>query len=180
MKLLRGRPTAGEFEELIRPHMGHLYRLAYRFTDSEADAEDLVHDVLVKLYPRRKELKKIDSLRPWLSRVLYRQFIDEFRRKKASPIRLAEDLSKSVDGFDLVQLTPSSEPGPEEETANTLNIKRVMKALVSLPEEQRVLLLLRAEGYTLSELSEQLDCPLGTLKSRLHRARNSLRAVLNM
>ena len=68
------------FEELLAPHLRKLYRLAYRFTGQVADAEDLLQDVLVKLYERRDELSSIEDLGPWSSRVLYNRFVDKQRQ----------------------------------------------------------------------------------------------------
>lgn len=179
MILSWGQTTASEFVELLRPHVAYLYRLAYRFTGTESDAEDLVQDVIVKLYPRRKELHKIESLRPWLTRVLYRQFVDNVRRIKSSPVHLAEDYTSEMIESAFFEQAQSSDPGPEEEVENKIYSERVAKALSLLSNEQRALLMLHAEGYTLSELTEHLDSPLGTLKSRLHRARINLRGILD-
>src|SRR5258706_11531281 len=82
----RARPDALNFEDLLRPQVEYLYRLAWRFTGSVADAEDLVQDVLIKLFPRTQELLEIEKLRPWLARVLYNQFVDSVRRQARSPV----------------------------------------------------------------------------------------------
>src|SRR3989442_13998665 len=82
----RARPAELNFEDLLRPQVEYLYRLAWRFTGSVADAEDLVQDVLLKLYPRTRQLVDIEQLRPWLARVLYRQHVDLVRRPARSPI----------------------------------------------------------------------------------------------
>src|SRR5258708_14368480 len=88
----RTRTAASNFEKLLRPQVEYLYRLAWRFTGSVADAEDLVQDVLLKLYPRTRELVNIEQLRPWLARVLYRQYVDLVRQRARSPIiELAAD-----------------------------------------------------------------------------------------
>src|SRR5947208_16187330 len=88
----RTRTAASKFEDLLRPQVEYLYRLAWRFTGSVADAEDLVQDLLLKLYPRTRELLDIEHLRPWLAKVLYRQYID-FVREQAHPppVELASD-----------------------------------------------------------------------------------------
>ncbi|MFQ5488882.1 MAG: RNA polymerase sigma factor, partial [Gammaproteobacteria bacterium] len=74
------RADQAHFERLLRPHLEQLYRLAYRFTGNATDAEDLVQDLLIKIYPRREELKQVEKLRPWLARVMYNLFIDHKRR----------------------------------------------------------------------------------------------------
>src|SRR5438477_7122196 len=63
-----------DFERLLRPHLDHLYKLAYRFTGSADRAEDLIQDLLVRIYPRIAELARIEQPRPWLVRVMYRMF----------------------------------------------------------------------------------------------------------
>src|SRR5712664_2035056 len=82
----RARPAALNFEDLLRPQVEYLYRLAWRFTGSVADAEDLVQDVLIKLFPRTRELLEIERLRPWLARVLYHQYVDSVRQRARSPV----------------------------------------------------------------------------------------------
>src|SRR5260370_6089079 len=83
----RARPAALNFEDLLRPQGEYLYRLAWRSTRSVADAEDLVQDVLIKLFPRTQELLEIENLRPWLARELYNQYVHSVRRQAQSPIR---------------------------------------------------------------------------------------------
>src|SRR2546427_11926419 len=91
----RARPDALNFEDLLRPQVEYLYRLAWRFTGSVADAEDLVQDVLLKLYPRTRQLVDIERLRPWLARVLYREDVDLVRQRARSPIA---DLAADAEG----------------------------------------------------------------------------------
>ena len=174
--------SAAEFESLLRPHLRHLYQTAYRFTGTRADAEDLVQDVLVKLYPRLSELRTVDQLRPWLARVLYRAFVDEWRRRgrrgeQVAPV--AQDGAET--GTDPMDRLPCVSPGPEQETQAGLIRARLDAALATLNPEQRAVVALHdMEGYTLEELASLLDCPTGTLKSRLHRARARLRIELDM
>lgn len=172
------RASSSEFENLLRPHVEYLYRLAYRFTGGAADAEDLVQDVLVKLYPRCAELAKVEQLRPWLARVLYRQFVDAVRRQARAPV---VDPVSGADGDDPMDQFPAEQEGPEEQAARNLSHPHILRALMQLNAEQRAVLTLHdVEGYSLEELEPILDVPLGTLKSRLHRARQRLRGLLSM
>src|SRR5882762_11464065 len=82
----KARPAELNFDDLLRPQVEYLYRLAWRFTGSVADAEDLVQDVLLKLFPKTEELLEIERLRPWLARVLYNQYVDSVRQRARSPI----------------------------------------------------------------------------------------------
>ncbi len=173
----RTRPAAPNFEDLLRPHVDYLYRLAWRFTGSVADAEDLVQDVLLKLYPRTQELFDIEQLQPWLARVLYRQYVDFVRQRARTPIA---ELANNTEGDDnLLDTLPAIEDGPEEHAERSGWRERILGALDRLNPEQRAVVTMHdVEGYTLEELETILETPLGTLKSRLHRARHRLRALL--
>ena len=175
----RARPATSNFEDLLRPQVEYLYRLAWRFTGSAADAEDLVQDVLLKLYPRTQELLKIERLRPWLARVLYRQYVDSVRQRARSPIAvLATDAEGEDNPLDTL---PAMTDGPEEHAERSWWRERILAALERLNPEQRTVLTMHdVEGYSLEELETILEAPLGTLKSRLHRARQRLRALLPM
>jgi len=171
---------SANFDELVRPHLDHLYRLAYRYTGSASDAEDLVQDLLVKLYPRINELQDIEQLRPWLARVLYRIFIDNVRRQSRSPVHLVSALEDSrVNSIELEDVA-ALDDNPEYQVARTKDAQKLTSAIDQLSEEHRSVIMLHdVEGFTLDEMQTILDCPTGTLKSRLHRARNRLRNLLS-
>jgi len=174
IKLWPSRPTEHEqFEVLLQPHLHQLYKLAYRFTGQRADAEDLVQDVVIKLYPRLQELQKIEQLGPWLARVLYRHFVDRVRSKQRSPLHLVGENEPALD--EHRDKTP--DPAGKVETALLQN--RLLAALNQLNEDQRALVILHdVEGYTLNEIHTMHDVSIGTLKSRLNRARSRLRELL--
>lgn len=162
-------PAAETFEARLRPHLERLYRLAYRFTGTREAAEDLVQELCVRLYPRHAELQALEQPGPWLARALHNLFVDQMRRQGRSPVEAVEELPEVA----------SQAPGPEELTARDLTLERVEAALARLPPEQRAVLAWHdLEGYTLEELAESRDLPLGTLKSRLHRARAALQRLL--
>ncbi len=168
-------PTAAEFETLVRPHLDRLYRLAYRLTLAVPDAQDLVQDVLVKLYPRRDELSSINDLAPWLSRVLYNQFVQQTRRYRSQRLRVIPE----ADGDPMDSLEGPGED-PLVGVQRSFDITEVQAGLAKLSEEHRTVLLMHdAEGYKLHEIQTITGIPLGTLKSRLHRARARLREVIN-
>ena len=162
------------FETLLAPHVTRLYRLAYRFSGTSHDAEDLVQELLIKLYPRYQELLEVDDLSPWLSRTLYHLFIDETRRNKRNPLHDAleeEELMEHV----------SHQQEPHQALENRQLQQQLQRALATLNPDQRALVSLHdMEGYTLQEIEHLIHTPLGTLKSRLHRARQQLREHLAM
>ena len=179
LQFQRNRNAASKFEELMRPQVEFLHRLAWRFTGSVADAEDLVQDVLLKLYPRREELAGIEQLRPWLAKVLYRQYVDFVRRQARSP--LSAPAAGAPEGGDPLDAVADPEDGPEGRAERGEWRDRILTALGRLNPEQRAVVVMHdIEGYSLEELEPILEAPLGTLKSRLHRARQRLRADLGM
>lgn len=162
-----------QFEELLQPHLHQLYKLAYRFTGQRADAEDLVQDVVLKLYPRLQEIQKIEQLAPWLARVLYRHFVDRVRSKQRSPLHLVDKDESILDEH------KNEIPNPAENVEAALLQNRLQEALNQLNEDQRALMILHdVEGYTLNEIHTMHDVSIGTLKSRLNRARSRLRELL--
>lgn len=171
--------TQSGFEALVRPHLKPLYRIAFRMTGRHEDAEDLIQELLTKLYPRRAELAGVDNLRPWLLRVMYRLFIDTHRRNTRSPIHLAVDNQPDHATTDLLDSLPHPDEGPEAETESAARTRQLLLAVSRLSEDHRSVISLHdVEGYTLEEMQVVLDCPIGTLKSRLHRARARLRELL--
>ena len=170
---------AVEFERLLREHVPALYRAAYRWTGAVDRAEDLVQQLLARLYPRLAELRALDQLRPWALRVMYRIFVDQLRRERASPVQFGADpvASDDLPAEDDAWVDPG--PGPLELTDRDVTQERLLRAWERLGEEHRMVLSMHdIEDYTLPELARIMDIPLGTLKSRLHRARARLRELL--
>ena len=171
---------AAEFERLLRGHVPALYRSAYRWTGAVDRAEDLVQQLLVRLYPRLAELRELDQLRPWALRVMYRIFVDQLRRERSSPVQFGAEPTADAEQSgtdDEAWLDPG--PGPVELTEQEVTQERLLRAWERLGEEHRVVLSMHdIEDYTLPELAQIMEIPLGTLKSRLHRARARLRELL--
>ena len=167
------KDSHARFEALVSPHLNNLYKLAYRLTGQRDYAEDLVQDLLLKVYPRLDEMQGIEKLAAWLSRVLYHLFIDQYRRQQRSPIHLMSD-------EDVIYDTHASNMAGPSEVANAeLTQELINKALEQLSEDRRILIMLHdVEDYSLQEINEMTGIPIGTIKSRLSRARNKLREII--
>lgn len=164
--------SADSFAVLLKPHLPKLFRLACRLAHTTADAEDLLQDVLVKLFSRRDELSSIRHLPPWLGRVLYNQFIDDVRRYGRQPLKLVQD------GIEIDEVA-DHRANPERAAVRAGDSQSLIKSLAKLSEEHRIVLVLHdVEGYTIKEIEELTSVGQGTLKSRLHRARARLRDLL--
>ena len=141
-----------------------LRRYAAVLTRNEADADDLVHDTLVRAYERQGTFRAGGNLRTWLLSILHNTFIDEHRRQKAEAQRRQG----------IADLTCSVAPADQE---NGIRLRQIQEAFFHLPDEQRSALhLVAIEGLSYQDAAAALGIPLGTLMSRLSRARAALRA----
>ncbi len=158
---------AGRFERVVRPHFDALYRAAIRLTRSRADAEDLVQEVCLRALPALDRIETLEYPLGWLLRVQYRVFVDAARRRARSPF-------VATDGATADERALSADPGPEELTEASLMRRRLARAWPELEPEQRALLALHAEGYTLAELEAMTGLSRNAVGVRLHRARARL------
>jgi len=141
-----------------------LRRYARSLTRDENQAEDLVQDALVRAYERRSSFRSDGNLRGWLLSILHNTFIDG-RRREAVETRRSQRLAE-----DAVSVAPAEQEG-------RVRLQQIMRAFGNLPEEQRAVLhLISIEGLSYQEAAATLDIPIGTLMSRLGRARAALRA----
>lgn len=163
----------------LRPHIAELYRLAYRLTGNEADSEDLLQDLVIKLHGRGDEIASLDKPGIWLARVLYRQYVDSYRRAVRRPLSASELDCDETDEDPVAGLAEHASRQPERLTEQRMEAGRLQAALDSLnPAQRDVVMLHDVEGYRLTELEDVLSQPVGTLKSRLHRGRRRLRERL--
>ena len=162
------------FASQISPHLQNLYRQAYRLTNSQDNAEDLVQDLLLRLYEKQLNFSEIQNLQGWLLRSLYNQFIDNTRKQNRSPVDLRE-----FDSDTILESHSDDSLSPHMLFQQQLTEKALIQVMLKLnPDQQALMALHDIEGYTLTELSDILDTPTGTLKSRLHRARKTVRNEL--
>lgn len=174
-KLFKSRHTKDGFIQQVRPYLQAMYRTAWRLTGSEDDAEDLLQDFLLKLYEKQVDFATLDNPQTWCLRGLYNQFIDNVRKQNRSALGLTEEVNEEyLDSLSDQQHTP------HQITEHHAEIKYAEQLLQQLNADQRIILILHdIEGYTLTELETVLNAPLGTLKSRLHRARNALNEIIS-
>lgn len=162
-----------QFEALLKPHLSWLYRLSFHYTGDQHDAEDLVQELLLKLYPRLQELQQIEKLEPWLARVLYRLFVDTYRKSQRSVVHYTDEDNNLYNSHE------NDEPLPEEALSRQIDQQNLSEALEKLEEDQRLTILLHdVEGYNLQEIHDMTGIAVGTLKSRLSRSRKKLQMML--
>ena len=161
---------------MLRPHLDRLYRLACRLAGSKPEAEDLFQDVLLKAFARLDDLLAVTEPGPWLCRVMYNHFIDN--RRRFARARLVTIEESQLPGQSVESLPGDLDPVRDAERLD--NIMRLDRALAALSDEHRLMVLLHdSEGYKLEEIHQITSVPVGTIKSRLHRARARLREILD-
>lgn len=164
---------AERFDSVMRDQVMPMYQAAYRHLRNVEDAEDLVQDILTKLYPRLEEVESIEALRPWLDRIVYHSFVDFLRKQGRTPVTVEDDTA-----IDMARAENSS---PEQAASRAETANRLNAAVERLPEDQRALVDLHLiQGYTLAELVSVFDAPLGTLKARVHRIKGRLKKELGV
>lgn len=157
------KPSRPPFD--VFAQLGPLRRYARSLTRNDADAEDLVHDALLRAYERRAGFRAGGNLRGWLMSILHNAFIDRSRSARAERQRIDE----------AAHLADTSMPAPQE---HTTRLAQVRSNFFALPEEQRAAIhLVAIEGLSYQEAADALGVPVGTLMSRIGRARAALREM---
>ncbi|NUP53586.1 MAG: RNA polymerase sigma factor SigE [Catenulispora sp.] len=158
------------WDEIVRTHSQRVYRLAYRLTGNQHDAEDLTQEVFIRVF------RSLSSYQPgtfegWLHRITTNLFLDMVRRR--ARIRF-DSLGEDAD-----DRLPGREPSPERIFTDTHMDADIEAALAALaPEFRAAVVLCDIEGLSYEEIAATLDVKLGTVRSRIHRGRSQLRAAL--
>ena len=167
------------FERAVVEHMETLYAVALRLTRNTADARDLQQDALVRALRFHDKFKQGTYIRAWLLTILKNTFINDYRKKARRPVQVelsnAEQMSSDVVDRDMGYF-------PRElRSKNVLEFlgDEVRRAVEALPEgHQRAVIMADLHDMSYKEIAEELECPLGTVMSRLHRGRRLMRESL--
>src|SRR5690348_12702500 len=160
------RDTQGEFNRALIAQLPGLRRYAAALSGSIAAGDDLVQDCLERALRQSERLRDAQKLAPWLRSILHNLYIDELRRKRSRGVE--EDIADMQDDFAL-SVAP----------ADRAPLHEFVAAMNSLSAEHRqILLLVGLEGKNYREIAEELHIPMGTVMSRLARARERLRHAM--
>ncbi len=160
------------FEDDQLPYVEALTATARGMTRSAADAEDLVQETYLKAYRSRRAFTAGTNAKAWLTRIMTNLYIDRYRRARRGPEEV--DVAE-VDELAVYRQLANEVGTPEAELLANLPDEEVRAALAALPDGYReVVVLADIDGMSYREIAEQLEVPLGTVMSRLHRARRAL------
>ena len=175
LDIFKRRTAQSEFEALFSPHLNSLYGIACGWTSDPQGAEDLVQELAVKVFQRLDEMRTIEKLHPWLVTIMYRMFVDDFRRHKNSPLMLVGDEQ-------LQALVNHPDQGIEfHDEVDAKQLKTLLKVALGRldPDLRATLILFELEGFSLKEVADIQGLEVGTVKSRLHRAKEKLKNSLD-
>ena len=180
-QMLISRAQGGDksaFNALIRKHEARAYQYAFRLTRNPEEACDIVADGFVRVYNALHNFKGQSAFTTWLYRILTNCYLDARKKEKNKQTTSLESVLQTVDG-DLERQIEDTGPSPYEDVERLAREQTVEGAVGLLPEYQRAMIVMyHVESMTYEEIAAALDLPVGTVKSRLNRARISLRELL--
>ena len=158
------------FEKLSMVHLDSLYSTALRMTRDAGEAEDLVQDTMLAAYRFFGQFEPGSNFKAWLFRILTNIFINKYRKKQRER-EVREELDAAPPG--------EGPPDPESALLSQLASDDIRRALETVPVDYRMAVVLSdLQDFSYKEIAEIMDCPVGTVMSRLHRGRKLLRSVL--
>ncbi len=165
------------FNNEFLPHIRSMYNFGYRLTLDRDDANDLVQDTYLKAYRFIESFQKGTNAKAWLFRILKNSFINDYRKKSKEPNKV--DYQEVETYYNSEDVDRQITPDLRVESLNNMIGDEISNALNSLDVDfKTVIILCDLEGFKYEEMAKILDIPIGTVRSRLHRARNLLKEKL--
>ncbi|NIM04566.1 MAG: sigma-70 family RNA polymerase sigma factor [Armatimonadetes bacterium] len=173
---------AGAFDLLVGAHASRVFNLAYRMLGSQQDAEDAAQEAFLRAFSALKKFRQGAKFSTWIHRITVNVCLDELKRRRSRPQPLTslygEREGNPSNPAELSAANPAA-TDPAEIVTRQAEQQEVQRALASLPPHQRaVVAMCDIEGLTYEEAAAALNVGVGTIKSRLHRAREKLRQLL--
>jgi RNA polymerase sigma-70 factor (ECF subfamily) len=167
------------FEVEARPHLDALYSMALRLTRSPVDAEDLVQDTLVRAYRFYDRFEAGTNFKAWLLRIQMNSFVNRYRRSVRERLVFDGPMAVPVGEGVMSRASMRGLTDPEGDAQRRLIAREINRAFEELSEEARAMVLLAdVEELSYKEIADVVGCPIGTVMSRLHRARKQLQGSL--
>ncbi len=173
------------FEDIVNRHQDRVFNIIYRMIDNYEEAEDLTQEVFIKVFKSLKKFKQRSTFSTWLYRVTVNMCIDAWRKKNKRG-NSNKDWEFREDWYKDTQRVMSNEASspdlidPEEIRESNELKERVQKAISKLSYKYRIVIILHdLQGFSYREISDIFNCPMGTTKSCLHKARMRLKSLLS-
>lgn len=173
------KPDKAAFSELLRRYQSHVEKMLYHLAPDWQDRADLAQEVWIRVYRNIKRLKEPVKFKGWLSRIATNLFYDELRKRKRVSHPLSLDAPRKMDDGDMDWEIASDYPSPDDNLTTREFYDQLKVAIAELPEVFRTTIILREiEGLAYEEIAEITESSLGTVKSRIARARARLQSEL--
>lgn len=173
------RPDRAAFAELMRRYQSQVDKILYHLAPDWQDRSDLAQEVWIRVYRNINRLQEPEKFRGWLSRIATNLFYDELRKRKRKSQPLSLDARYTTQDSEMDWEIASDEPSPEENLTTREFYEQLRDAIALLPEVFRTAIVLREiEGMAYEEIAELTGVSLGTVKSRIARARTRLQSQL--
>jgi len=167
------------FNTEFLPHIDSMYNFAYRLTFDEDESKDLVQETYLKAFRFLNSFQQGTNAKAWLFRILKNSFINDFRKKSKQPAKVDYQEVETYYNSDDVDVSITTDL--RVDTVQDMIGDEISNALNALAVDFRtVIILCDLEGFTYEEMAKILDIPIGTVRSRLHRARNLLKEKLQV
>ncbi len=165
------------FEEQVLPHREALYNYALKLTKEESDAEDLVQETFLKAFRFYDKFEQGTNIKAWLFMILKNTFINAYRKTSKQPAKVDYDDVQNF--YDNIKPEEIKTEHTSDDIFGKLMDDEISEAIANLQEDYRTVIILSdIEGYTYEEIADFIDRPVGTVRSRLHRARKMLFTTL--
>ncbi|QDU79542.1 ECF RNA polymerase sigma-E factor [Polystyrenella longa] len=166
---------ADAFDQLILRYQDRLFNTLLRMFNSEQDAQDAVQEAFVQVFQKLHTFQGKSQFYSWLCRIAINNVLTQKRKRKLATTSL--ETAKEKAGIEPDDHNRESHPSHQLETSE--NQSAIQRALNELADDQRTVIVLKEiEGLKYEEIAEIIDCPVGTVRSRIHRARSELRQKL--
>ncbi|KYC65149.1 hypothetical protein B4098_1068 [Heyndrickxia coagulans] len=174
-QVMKGDQNA--FNDIVELYKDKVFQICFRMIGSRTEAEDLAQETFIRAYIHIKSFKQERKFSSWLYRIATNLCIDRIRKKKPD-FYLDAEIS-GTEGLTLYSTVPAEEKLPDMQVETLEMQEMIQREILKLPEKYRIIIVLKyIEELSLNEISEMLDIPLGTVKTRIHRGREALRKQL--
>jgi RNA polymerase sigma-70 factor (ECF subfamily) len=166
------------FEQLLLRYEKKVYTIAYKYMGNAEDASDLAQEALIKAYQSIGTFRGESSFGTWIGRITANKCLDELRKRKELQTTSLDEELELEEGSVQKEIV-SERDTPEQHTIRQETVHYVQQKLQQMKEEYRMVLVLRElEGHSYEDIADMLNCSLGTVKSRISRARNYLKELV--
>jgi RNA polymerase sigma-70 factor (ECF subfamily) len=166
-----------EFNKEAMPHMKLLHNYAYRMTNNQLDADDLVQETYLRAFRFFHKFERGTNCKAWLFRIMKNLYINNYRKAQKEPGKV--DYEEVENFFDSIRSEKIDSNDLQQKVFSNLLDDELLTALNSLQDDfKTVVILCDLEGLSYEEIAEFLNCPVGTVRSRLHRGRKLLQMKL--